>query len=405
MYEEPLTLERNFGEFGGRYVPEMLVTPLEELENAFNTHCNTEEFRSELAELHKNYSGRPTPLYLAKNLSAQTGSKTYLKLESHNHTGAHKINNVLGQILLAARMGKKEIVAETGAGQHGLATATAAAKFGMKCTVFMGETDIRRQYPNVYAMKLLGAEVRPVKTGSGTLKDAVNAALKYWIENLDSAHYLLGSAVGPHPYPSMVRNFQTVIGIEVKEQIMEAEGRMPERIIACAGGGSNALGIFTPFLKEEAVELVAVEAGGTGRARGQNAVRMNSHGREGIVQGYRSYFILDDDGQVMPTHSVSAGLDYAGISPELAALSAAGRVKFEESSDGEALEAYATLARLEGIIPALESAHAVAYALKAKPGAITVINISGRGDKDIFIAARELDRENWTSFLEREVLR
>jgi tryptophan synthase beta chain len=328
-------------------------------------------------------------------------------MEGLAHTGAHKINNVLGQALLAKRMGKTTLIAETGAGQHGLATATAAARFKMKCKVFMGEVDVKRQYPNVYAMKLLGAQVIPVPYGTKILKDAVNAALKYWIENLSDTHYLIGSALGPYPYPLMVRNFQSVIGKEIRRQIMEMEKKLPDVMIASVGGGSNSIGMFHPFLNDRDIQLIGVEAGGTGPAEGENAVRFGPHGEIGIVEGYKSYFLQNNDGQVMDTHSVSAGLDYAGIGPELAHFHDSGRVTFEHVSDREVLEAFKTLTRSEGIIPALESSHAVAYAIKLAPTLsrkqLMVINISGRGDKDIFITAPHLDRENWIRFLKSEV--
>jgi tryptophan synthase beta chain len=399
---------RFFGEYGGRYVPEMLVPALDELEKYYMELKDDEGFGRELTELMANYSGRPTPLYFAGNLTRRCGGcKIYLKQEGLNHTGAHKINNVLGQGLLAKRMGKSTVIAETGAGQHGLATASVAAKMGLKCKVFMGEVDIRRQYPNVYAMKLMGAEVIPVSYGTRTLKDAVNAALKHWIEHLEDTHYLLGSALGPFPYPLMVRDFQSVIGREVRQQLQGFERRLPDVLVACVGGGSNSLGLFHPFLEHDEIEFIGVEAGGRGPAAGDNAVRFGGAGRTGIVQGYKSYFLQDEHGQVLPTHSISAGLDYAGIGPELAYLRDQGKVRFESVTDKEALEGFQVLCREEGIIPALESAHAVAYALKAAPGyhedKIMVINLSGRGDKDIFITAKELDRENWLGFLEDEV--
>jgi tryptophan synthase beta chain len=325
------------------------------------------------------------------------------------HTGAHKINNVLGQALLARAMGKKCLVAETGAGQHGMATAAVAAKLGLACKVFMGEVDIERQYPNVYAMRLHGAEVIPVTFGSRTLKDAVNAALKYWIANLHDCHYLIGSALGPHPYPLMVRDFQSVIGREVKKQIKKAAGRNPDLLVACVGGGSNSLGLFHPFLKDKDVACLGVEAGGYGTRAGENAVRFSGSGRTGIAQGYKSLFLQDEYGQLLPTHSVSAGLDYAGVGPELAYLQQCGQVQFTSVTDSEALKAFQLLCRQEGIMPALESAHALAMALKIAPTMakekIMVVNISGRGDKDLFITARALDHDRWLEFLGREVHR
>lgn len=399
---------RHFGPYGGRYVPEMLIPALEELEEAYQAFKKDQVLKEQLNSLMGNYLGRPTPLYFAENLSQRAGNcRIYLKLESLNHTGAHKINNAAGQILLAGMMGKTRVVAETGAGQHGLAVATMAARSGISCRVFMGEEDIRRQYPNVYAMKLLGAEVVPVSHGSRTLKDAVNAAIKYWIEDLNNTHYLLGSVVGPYPYPVIVRDFQAVIGREVKSQIRDYGHDRPDVLVACVGGGSNAMGLFYPFTGDENIDLIGVEAGGTGKGRGMNAVRFGGMGMTGIVQGYKSYFLQDQNGQVAPTHSISAGLDYAGVGPELAWLNHRKRVKFTSVTDREAMEAYSVLSSEEGIIPALESSHAVAYALKIAPDlprdAIMVINLSGRGDKDIFITAKELDRENWIRFLQSEV--
>jgi tryptophan synthase beta chain len=398
---------RYFGPYGGRFVPEMLVPALEELAEAYFAFRREPDFERELDRLRKQYAGRPTPLYLAENLARKAGGcKIYLKLESLAHTGAHKINNVLGQLMLARKMGKTCVIAETGAGQHGLATAAGAAKFGLDCKIFMGEIDIRRQQPNVFFMKLMGAEVIPVRDGSRTLKDAVNAAMKDWIEHLPSTHYLLGSALGPFPYPVMVRDFQSVIGREVKSQLLKLENRRPDILVACVGGGSNSLGLFTPFLSDPRVRLCGAEAGGRSDRPGDHAVRFGKDGRCGIVQGYKSYFLQDENGQVLPTHSISAGLDYAGISPELAYYRDQGRVKFAAVSDGEALAGFQTLCREEGILPALESAHAVALGLQLAPGLeqdkIMVINISGRGDKDLFIAARALDGDNWREFLRVE---
>jgi tryptophan synthase beta chain len=328
-------------------------------------------------------------------------------MEGLNHTGAHKITNALGQGLVAKKMGKTRLIAETGAGQHGVATATVAAKLGMDCTVFMGEVDIQRQYPNVYAMRLLGADVVPVTFGTRTLKDAVNAALKHWIEHLDDTHYLIGSALGPAPYPAMVRDFQSVIGREVKTQIMEAEGRLPDSLVACVGGGSNSIGLFAPFVDEPSVQCFGTEAGGTGPAPGENAARFGENPQIGIVQGYKSYFLQNGDGQVQATHSISAGLDYAGIGPELAQLHDQGRIHFSSVLDSQVLEAFKILCQEEGIIPALESAHAVARAMELAPDLpgdhIMVVNISGRGDKDIFITAKHLDETRWVEFLKSEV--
>lgn len=401
-------VDRHFGEFGGRYVPEMLIPALDELEAAYNDARHSEDFQKELDFLMMNYSGRPTPLYFAENFTRRCGGcKIYLKLEGLNHTGAHKINNVLGQALLAKKMGKTTVIAETGAGQHGLATAAVAAKMGLKCKVFMGEVDIKRQYPNVYAMNLMGAEVIPVTYGTRTLKDAVNAALKHWIENLGDTHYLLGSALGPYPYPLIVRDFQSVIGREVRVQIKEKEQRLPDVLVACVGGGSNSIGLFHPFLEEENIDFYGVEAGGRGPGPGDHAVRFSGSAGVGIVQGYKSYFLQDANGQVQDTHSVSAGLDYAGIGPELAYLHDTGKINFNSVSDNQALDAFKALCLDEGIIPALESSHAVAYALQAAPqypeDSIMVVNLSGRGDKDIFITAKALDRDNWFTFLKEEV--
>ncbi len=398
---------RHFGAYGGRYVPEMLIPALDELENAYEQYRNDDNFLKELNHLFNTYSGRPTPLYFANNLTKDIGGATiYLKLEGANHTGAHKINNALGQVLLAQKMGKKKIIAETGAGQHGLASATVAAMFGFSCKVFMGSVDIKRQYPNVYAMKLLGAEVVSVEDGTCTLKDAVNAALKYWTEHLKDTHYLIGSALGPYPYPVIVRDFQSIIGKEIKEQIQIAEKRQPDALIACVGGGSNSLGMFYPYLKEK-VKLIGVEAGGKGNASGEHASRFTHHPKVGIAQGYKSYFLQNNEGQLDPTHSISAGLDYAGVGPELAYFYDQGRIKFTRVSDELSLEGFKILARKEGIIPALESSHAVAYGLeyaKSRPkNEIIIINVSGRGDKDLFITAKALDKKNWFEFLKNEV--
>jgi tryptophan synthase beta chain len=396
-----------FGDYGGRYVPEMLVPALDELEEAYFFYKRERTFKGELNKLLRNYCGRPTPLYFAENLtSACRGGKIYLKLEGLAHTGAHKINNVIGQVLLAKKMGKKRIVAETGAGQHGLATASACAKFGLECIIFMGEVDIKRQHPNVFSIKLLGADVVPVKEGTKILKDAVNMALKYWIENLKDTHYLLGSVVGPYPYPVIVRDFQSIIGKEVKKQILKLEGKLPDVMIACCGGGSNAMGFFHPFLKEKRIQFIAVEAGGKGGGFGENALRFSKYSRTGIAQGYKSYFIQDTNGQLAPTHSISAGLDYPGIGPELAFLHDQGVIRFEKVRDEDAIDAYKTLAALEGIVPALESAHALSWTLKKArdygQDTLIVVNISGRGDKDIFITGKKIDPQNWIRFLREE---
>ncbi|MDI3492852.1 MAG: tryptophan synthase beta chain [Desulfomicrobiaceae bacterium] len=405
-----MILPRHFGPFGGRYVPEMLIPALDQLEAAFVEAHSDSAFHEEFQRLLACYCGRPTPLYPAENLTRHLGGcQVFLKLESLNHTGAHKITNALGQALLARRMGKTRLIAETGAGQHGLATATVAARCGMQCTVFMGEVDVARQYPNVFAMRLLGADVVPVADGTRTLKDAVNAALKDWIQHLDSTHYVLGSALGPHPYPTVVREFQSVIGREVAAQLETQTGQRPGHLVACVGGGSNSMGLFAPFLGDPSVRLYGAEAGGRGPNPGDHAARLQGQPKAGIVQGYKSYFLQDDHGQVQGTHSISAGLDYAGIGPELAWLFDQGRVAFTPIPDAEALAAYQLLARLEGIIPALESSHAVALAMRLAPSLppedIMVVNISGRGDKDLFITARALDAERWISFLQSEVER
>lgn len=398
----------HFGPFGGRYVPEMLMPALEELEAAYEAAKQDPAFSRELFDLYKNYSGRPTPLYFAKNLTAGLGgAKIYLKNEGLNHTGAHKINHCLGQALLAKRMGKKRLIAETGAGQHGLATATVAAKFGFACTVYMGAVDVERQMPNVFWMELLGAKVIPVEHGTKRLKDAVTAALQDWIVNVGSSYYLIGSALGPHPYPSMVRDFQSIVGLEAKEQLMAQEGRLPDYLVACVGGGSNAIGLFNAFLGDRGVRMIGVEAGGRDETKiGGHAARLQHDEKIGVIEGYKSYFLQDADGQVQPTHSISAGLDYAGIGPEHALLFKKGRVAYRAVSDAEVLVAFQLLAKTEGIFPALESAHAVAYAVKIapqlKPDKIIVVNISGRGDKDIFILGEALGNAGWKDYLKRK---
>src|SRR3954451_25120108 len=344
-----------FGEYGGRFVPETLVAPLDELTTSYFTYRDDPDFQAELADLLTNYSGRPTPLYFAKRLTEKLGgAKIYLKREDLNHTGAHKINNCIGQILLARRMGKQRIIAETGAGQHGVATATVCALFGLECVIYMGTEDMRRQELNVFRMRLLGAEVQPVDSGSRTLKDAINEALRDWVTNVETTYYLLGSALGPHPYPLMVRGFQSVIGRETREQILEKEGRLPDHLIACVGGGSNSIGLFHVFLGDEVVKMTGVEAGGIGSDLGQLAARFLSGGRPGVLQGTRSYLLQDDAGQIAPTHSVSAGLDYASVGPEHAYLHDEGRVEYVSISDDEALAAFKLLSQTEGIIPALE---------------------------------------------------
>lgn len=396
----------HFGAYGGRYVPEMLIPALEELKAAYQKIKHDPQFHRDLAQLYTTFSGRPTPLTFAQNLTTKLGgAKIYLKNEGLNHTGAHKINHCLGQVLLAKRMGKTRIIAETGAGQHGLATATVAAKFGLKCSIYMGEVDVARQRPNVFYMQRLGAEVVPVAFGSRTLKDAVNATIKDWIANSTDTHYVIGSALGPDPYPTMNRDFQSIIGKEVRKQIMKAEGKLPDMLIACVGGGSNSIGLFHPFLKEKSVRMRGVEAGGRGPKLGDHAARFQG-GKPGVVEGFRSYFLQTDDGQIAPTHSISAGLDYAGIGPELALLHDLNRVEFTSATDKEALAAFDVLAKTEGIFPALESAHAVAEAIKQAPllakNKIIVVNISGRGDKDLFITAKAFHDKSFQQFLQQE---
>ena len=366
------------------------MAPLEELAAAFESARADESFREELDSLLKDYAGRPTPLFSVQRLTGSAGgARIYLKREDLLHTGAHKINNTLGQILLARRMGKQRIIAETGAGQHGVATATVCALFGLDCVVYMGSEDMRRQALNVFRMRLLGAEVREVEAGSRTLKDAINEALRDWVTNVADTYYLLGSALGPHPYPLMVREFQSVIGRETRTQIMEKEGRLPDCLIACVGGGSNSIGLFHPFLADDSVRMIGVEAGGIGSELGEHAARFNANGggRPGVLQGTMSYVLQDERGQISTTHSISAGLDYPSIGPEHAFLHDSGRVEYTCVSDDEALEAFQTLSKLEGIIPALESAHAVAHALKIaremKHDQILIVNLSGRGDKDV----------------------
>jgi tryptophan synthase beta chain len=394
----PTAVAGRFGAYGGRYVPETLMAALEELEHAYALAKDDPAFQAELDDLLHNYCGRPTPLYFAKRLTEQCGgAKIYLKREDLLHTGAHKINNALGQGLLARRMGKQRIIAETGAGQHGVATATVCALFGMECVIYMGEEDMRRQELNVYRMRLLGAEVRGVSGGSATLKDAINEAMRDWVTNVRTTYYILGSALGAHPYPTMVRDFHRVIGREAKVQMLEREGRLPTAIIACVGGGSNAIGAFYEFLPDENVQLIGVEAGGRGTALGEHAARFQKigGGMPGVLQGTYSYVLQDDAGQVSGTHSVSAGLDYASVGPEHAMLHDSGRASYVSCSDDAALKATVTLSRTEGILPALESAHAVAEAIRLAPtmtkSAVLMVNLSGRGDKDMGILARELD--------------
>jgi tryptophan synthase beta chain len=381
----------HFGPYGGIFVPETLMTALEELTQAYEAARKDPEFRRELNQLLAEFVGRPTPLYLAERLTAQLGgAKIYLKREDLVHTGAHKINNAMGQIILARRMGKKRVIAETGAGQHGVATATAAARFGMECVVYMGEVDMKRQALNVTRMKFLGAKVVPVTAGQATLKEAVNEAMRDWVTNVRSTHYILGTAYGAHPYPMMVRNFHRVIGEESRRQILEREECLPDLLVACVGGGSNAIGLFYPFLEDKNVRMVGVEAGGEGIKPGRHAARFQG-GKLGVLQGCKTFLLANDDGQIEATHSVSAGLDYAAVGPEHSFLRDAGRVEYDYATDDEALEAFQTLSKVEGIIPALETAHAVAHAIKVAPkmgkDQIILVNLSGRGDKDVQQAA------------------
>jgi len=376
-----------YGTYGGRFVPETLMGPLEELEAAYREAIRDPDFQSELKTLLTTYAGRPTPLTPAKRLASHMGrGRIYLKREDLTHTGAHKINNALGQILLAKRMGKTRIIAETGAGQHGVATATVAALFGMECEIYMGTEDMRRQSLNVFRMRLLGANVRPVDAGSRTLKDAINEAMRDWVTNVATTHYLLGSVLGAHPYPWMVRDFQAVIGTEARAQILEAEGRLPDLLLACVGGGSNSIGLFHEFLGDPGVRMIGVEAGGIGTALGQHAARF-SGGRKGVLQGTLSYVLQDENGQVAGTHSVSAGLDYPAVGPEHSYLHDIGRVQYTSISDELALDAFQLLSRKEGIIPALESSHAIAELIRIAPeldkDTLVIVNLSGRGDKDV----------------------
>ncbi|MBS40836.1 MAG: tryptophan synthase subunit beta [Rhodospirillales bacterium] len=385
----------HFGKFGGRYVAETLMPLILSVEKAYEEAKEDPAFRSELEYYLKHYVGRPSPLYYAKRLSEYLGgAKIYFKRDELNHTGAHKINNTMGQILLARRMGKERIIAETGAGQHGVATATVCALFGMKCVVYMGETDIDRQAPNVFRMKLLGAEVVPVSSGSATLKDAMNEALRDWVTNVETTYYIIGTVAGPHPYPAMVRDFQKIIGIEVRNQIMKAEGRLPDSLVACIGGGSNAIGLFYEFLDEKDIKIFAVEAAGKGLKTDKHAASLSA-GVPGVLHGNRTYLLQNEDGQITEAHSISAGLDYPGIGPEHAWLHDIGRVNYVGITDEEALEAFKLCAKLEGIIPALEPAHALAYvsdiAPTLPPDHLLVMNMCGRGDKDVFTVADALE--------------
>ncbi len=386
-----------FGIFGGRFVAETLMPLILELQQAWDNAKTDPEFKAELEHLNKHYTGRPSPLYFAEQLTKHLGgAKIYFKRDELNHTGSHKINNCLGQILLAKRMGKTRIIAETGAGQHGVASATVAARFGFPCAVYMGATDVERQSPNVFRMKLLGAEVHPVTAGNGTLKDAMNEALRDWVTNVESTYYLIGTAAGPHPYPEMVRDFQSVIGTETRQQIVEAEGRLPDLLVAAVGGGSNAIGLFHPFLDDKDIAIVGVEAGGEGLSGDKHCASLTA-GRPGVLHGNRTYLLQDDDGQIEEGHSISAGLDYPGIGPEHSWLKESGRVEYVPIVDDEALEAFQLLTRIEGIIPALEPSHALAEVIKRAPkmgkDQIIVMNLCGRGDKDVFTAAKHLGVE------------
>jgi len=383
-----------FGEFGGMFVPETLIPPLKELEKAYEKIKNDKEFRAELEYYLRNYAGRPTPLYYAKNLSEKLGgAKIYLKREDLLHSGAHKINNTIGQALLAKKMGKTRLIAETGAGQHGVATAIAGALMGLKVDVYMGAEDVERQKMNVFRMKLLGANVIPVESGSRTLKDAINEALRDWVATFEYTHYLIGSVVGPHPYPTIVRDFQSVIGKETKKQILEMEGVLPDAIVACVGGGSNAIGIFYEFINDKKVRLIGVEAGGKGIETGKHSASLCA-GKKGVLHGMLSYFLQDEDGQIATTHSIAPGLDYPGVGPEHAWLKEIGRAEYVAVNDEQALKAFVELSKTEGILPALESAHALAYAMELakemSKDEIIVVNLSGRGDKDLGIVMKEL---------------
>jgi tryptophan synthase beta chain len=385
-----------FGDYGGRYVAETLMPLVLDLDKAYAEAKADPEFQRELSGYMTHYVGRPSPLYFAERLTRHFGgAKIYFKRDELNHTGAHKINNCMGQILLAMRMGKTRIIAETGAGQHGVATATVCARFGLPCIVYMGATDVERQKPNVFRMNLLGAEVRPVTSGTGTLKDAMNEAMRDWVTNVSDTYYLIGTAAGPHPYPAMVRDFQSVIGIEARAQILEAEGRLPDAVVACIGGGSNAIGLFHAFLPDEGVRLIGVEAAGHGIPTGQHAASLTG-GRPGVLHGNKTYLLQDADGQIIDAHSISAGLDYPGIGPEHAFLHDTGRAQYVSTTDDEALDAFKLCAELEGIIPALEPAHALArvgdVAREIGPDGIVLMNLCGRGDKDIFTVADALGR-------------
>ena len=387
-----------FGLFGGRFVAETLMPLILDLEKAYNDAKQDPEFQAELKSMLAHYGGRPSPLYFAERITEELGgAKVYFKRDELNHTGSHKINNCLGQILLARRMGKTRIIAETGAGQHGVAVATVAARFGLPCVIYMGATDIARQKPNVFRMRLLGAEVRPATSGSATLKDAMNEALRDWVTNVEDTFYIIGTAAGPHPYPAMVRDFQSVIGEETRAQMMEMEGRLPDTLVACIGGGSNAIGLFHPFLDEPGIEIYGVEAGGHGIDQENGHAASMTGGKPGVLHGNRTYLLQNDDGQILEGHSISAGLDYPGVGPEHSWLKDTGRVKYVPVTDKEALEAFQCCTRLEGIIPALEPSHALAHVMKLAPTLpkdnLLVMNMCGRGDKDIFAVADHLGME------------
>lgn len=393
-----MELNKDFGIYGGQFVPETLMSVLKELEKEFSEYCATDEFKNDYIYYMKQYVGRPSSLYYAKRMTETLGgAKIYLKREDLNHTGAHKINNAIGQVLLAKHMGKTKVIAETGAGQHGVATATVAALFGMECEVYMGVEDIERQKLNVFKMELLGAKVVPVSSGTGTLKDATNEAIRTWAARAEDTFYIIGSAVGPHPYPTMVRDFQRIIGDETKKQIMEAEGRLPDRVFACVGGGSNSIGMFYPFIEDKAVELVGVEAAGHGIETGEHAAAFSPEARVGVLHGMKTRLLQNEDGLIMPVYSISAGLDYPGVGPEHAYLHDIGRVEYTSVTDDEAIEAFKTLCKLEGIMPAIESSHALAQAIKEVPNMdkdkIVVVNLSGRGDKDVHTVAKYLGKE------------
>ncbi|MGM0507593.1 MAG: tryptophan synthase subunit beta [Fusobacteriota bacterium] len=382
-----------FGQFGGKYVPETLIPALDELEEAYNKYKNDEDFQKEFKYYLKEYVGRETPLYYAEKISEKIGAKIYLKREDLNHTGAHKINNTIGQILLAKKMGKKRIIAETGAGQHGVATATVAALFDMECEIFMGAEDIKRQSLNVFRMKLLGAKVNSVKVGSETLKDAMNEAIRDWVTNIDETFYIIGTVAGPYPYPEMVRDFQSVIGVEARKQILEKEGRLPDYLLACIGGGSNAMGLFYPFKDDKEVKMIGVEAAGFGLETGEHSASITG-GTVGVLHGNKTFLLQDENGQILQTHSISAGLDYPGVGPEHSYFHEIGRAKYVSVTDDEAMEGFKFLTEEEGIIPALESSHAIAYLMEmkkfVKKDDIIILNLSGRGDKDMNTVAETL---------------